>query len=82
MRRKRRRSRGAIDAYARGIQPGPPDDQGSLLQALLQDAASEDRPVFLPPGHYVVSNIVLPPAPVSSASPAPRALSLPVTVIS
>jgi len=52
--------RGAIDAYARGIQPGSPDDQGRLLQALLEEAASEDRPVFLPPGHYVVSNIVLP----------------------
>ncbi|MBZ0228828.1 MAG: TIGR03808 family TAT-translocated repetitive protein [Bauldia sp.] len=52
--------RGSIDANARGLRPDAPDDQSRLLQALLQEAAAENRPLFLPPGRYVVSQIVLP----------------------
>ncbi len=52
--------RGAIDARARGLTPNLPDNQSRLFQALLQEAAIDDRPVFLPPGRYVVSNIILP----------------------
>lgn len=52
--------RGAIDASGRGLRPGLPNDQGALLQALLNEAADANRPVFLPPGRYVVSNVVLP----------------------
>lgn len=52
--------RGSIDANARGLRPDASDDQSRLLQALLQEAAAENRPLFLPPGRYVVSQIVLP----------------------
>jgi uncharacterized secreted repeat protein (TIGR03808 family) len=52
--------RGSIDANARGIVPGAAGDQGRALQVLLAEAAKEDRPVFLPPGRYIVSNLVLP----------------------
>ncbi|MCB1497922.1 MAG: TIGR03808 family TAT-translocated repetitive protein [Bauldia sp.] len=52
--------RGAVDARARGLTPDIPSNQGRLLQAILQEAAAENRPVFLPPGSYAVSNIVLP----------------------
>ena len=40
--------------------PAPLDDQGRLLQKLLGDAAAEDRPLFVPPGRYLVANVTLP----------------------
>lgn len=52
--------RGSYDASASGLLPGAPDDQSKLLQSVLDQAAAEDKPVFLPPGRYNVSNIVLP----------------------
>ncbi|MCB1489799.1 MAG: TIGR03808 family TAT-translocated repetitive protein [Bauldia sp.] len=52
--------RGAVDAQARGLTPDSPGNQSRLLQALLQEAAAENKPVFLPPGSYALSNIVLP----------------------
>src|SRR6516165_2640122 len=51
---------GSIDAHERGLQAGAAADQGRLLQKLLVDAAKEDRPVFVPPGRYLLSNVVLP----------------------
>jgi uncharacterized secreted repeat protein (TIGR03808 family) len=52
--------RGSIDANQYGLIPGATGDQGSLLQRLLNDAANEDKPLFVPPGRYVVSNVILP----------------------
>lgn len=52
--------RGVIDGTARGLTPDLPNNQSRLFQALLQEAAAANRPLFLPPGRYVVSNIVLP----------------------
>ncbi|MEL6946037.1 MAG: TIGR03808 family TAT-translocated repetitive protein, partial [Pseudomonadota bacterium] len=52
--------RGSLDATQFGVRPGAFDDQSQLLQKVLDRAAREDRPVFLPPGVYVVSNISLP----------------------
>jgi uncharacterized secreted repeat protein (TIGR03808 family) len=52
--------RGTLDANAEGLIPGSESDQGPILQRLLNAAAKEDRPVFLSPGRYLVSNIVLP----------------------
>lgn len=52
--------RGGYDATHSGLRPGAIDDQSKLLQKVLDDAASENKPVFLPPGRYIVSNITLP----------------------
>lgn len=52
--------RGSFNAGETGLIPGAADDQSRLLQAALDRAAAEDRPVFLPPGAYVVANITLP----------------------
>ena len=54
--------RGSIDANARGIQPNSPYDQSRELTRLLNEAAAENRPVTLPPGRYIVENLVLPVA--------------------
>ncbi len=53
--------RGSLDASQFGVRPDAHDDQSQLLQRVLDKAAAEDKPVFLPPGTYVVSNINLPP---------------------
>jgi uncharacterized secreted repeat protein (TIGR03808 family) len=52
--------RGSIDANQYGLVPGAPEDQGRILQRLLNDAAASEKPLFVPPGRYVVSNVVLP----------------------
>ena len=52
--------RGSIDVSKFGVKPDVFDDQSKLLQRVLDKAAREDKPVFLPPGTYVVSNINLP----------------------
>lgn len=52
--------RGSIDATELGVHPGAHDDQSKAFAQLLERAAERDAPVFLPPGDYVVSNIVLP----------------------
>jgi len=52
--------RGSFNANQSGLRPGAVDDQSKLLQKILNNAALEDKPVFLPPGNYFVSNIVLP----------------------
>ncbi|MEP1206677.1 MAG: TIGR03808 family TAT-translocated repetitive protein [Rhizobiaceae bacterium] len=53
--------RGSLDASQFGVRPDAHDDQSQLLQKVLDKAAAEDKPVFLPPGTYIVSNINLPP---------------------
>lgn len=52
--------RGSFNANQSGLRPGATNDQSKLLQKILNRAAREDKPVFLPPGNYFVSNIVLP----------------------
>ena len=51
--------RGSLDANARGIQPNSPYDQTRELTRLSNEAAAEDRPVYLPPGRYIVETLVL-----------------------
>jgi len=52
--------RGTANANELGLRPGAIDDQSRLFQSILEKAASENKPVFLPPGNYFVSNILLP----------------------
>ncbi len=52
--------RGTFSASSEGLRPTASDDQSKLLQKILDRAAAENKPVFLPPGNYVVSNINLP----------------------
>ncbi len=52
--------RDSIDATQIGIRPGAWDDQSKVLQSVLERAAEEDKPLFLPPGSYVASNLKLP----------------------
>ena len=52
--------RGSLDVTNFGVLPDTYDDQSRLMQRILDKAATEDRPVFLPPGTYVISNISLP----------------------
>jgi uncharacterized secreted repeat protein (TIGR03808 family) len=52
--------RGSIDATELGIRSGAFDDQGKAFSQMLQRAADRNMPIFLPPGDYVVSNLVLP----------------------
>jgi len=52
--------RGSLDVSQFGVRPDIHDDQSLQLQRVLDQAAREDKPVFLPPGTYVVSNIDLP----------------------
>ncbi len=51
---------GAIDAMEVGLRPGATEDQGALLAKALVQSAATGRPLFLPPGRYAVSNVVLP----------------------
>ena len=52
--------RGSVNAAEFGLLPGTIDDQSHLLQTALNRAAEDDKPIFLPPGTYFVSNITLP----------------------
>lgn len=52
--------RGTANANELGLRPATIDDQSRTLQTILNKAAEEDKPVFLPPGNYFVSNILLP----------------------
>lgn len=52
--------RGSLDASHFGIQPGDADQSAKAFNAMLQEAANRDQPVFLPPGTYRLSNIILP----------------------
>ncbi|MGI9357621.1 MAG: TIGR03808 family TAT-translocated repetitive protein [Rhizobiaceae bacterium] len=52
--------RGSIDATQHGISSGSHDDHSRTFQRIIDKASKEDKPVFLPPGTYVVSDIKLP----------------------
>jgi uncharacterized secreted repeat protein (TIGR03808 family) len=52
--------RGSIDAGAQGIKPGGGEKMSRKLGELIARAASQNMPLFLPPGDYQVSNLVLP----------------------
>ena len=52
--------RGTSNANELGLRPATIDDQSRILQQILTEAAEADKPVFLPPGNYFVSNILLP----------------------
>ena len=52
--------RGTVNAAEEGLVAGASDDQSRTLQAVLDRAAEQDKPVFLPPGLYVISNVTLP----------------------
>ncbi|OWW02700.1 Tat protein [Rhizobium sp. R72] len=52
--------RGAIDAVEYKTTPGAADRKSVGLQKMIDQAAAENVPVFLPPGTYKVSNLVLP----------------------
>jgi hypothetical protein len=51
----------AVDAQHFGMHPGAPIDQAKRLAKALRSAASAERPLFRPPGHYEVSEVALPP---------------------
>lgn len=53
--------RGSISATDYGVRPGAADDQSVAFARMLEEAAAAGKPVFLPPGVYHVSNVVLPP---------------------
>lgn len=52
--------RGALDATDFGVRPGKRSDQSGSFRALLAEAVKRRLPVFLPPGDYRLSGIVLP----------------------
>ena len=52
--------RGGLDASRFGVQPGDLDKGAKAFNRMLKEAASRNLPVFLPPGHYQLSNIELP----------------------
>lgn len=52
--------RGAINAGDYRAVPGAESDRSRVLQRMIEQAARENAPVFLPPGTYPVSNLTLP----------------------
>lgn len=52
--------RGSLDATHFGARPGAVDDQSRVLQNAIDSATAERRPLFIPPGRYLVSNLTLP----------------------
>ena len=52
--------RGSLDVSDFGVRPDVYDDQSKQLQEILNSASEENKPVFLPPGNYVISNLELP----------------------
>ena len=52
--------RGIIDAVQYKTTPGAADRKSVSLQTMIDQAAAENVPVFLPPGTYKASNLVLP----------------------
>ncbi|WP_169833486.1 glycosyl hydrolase family 28-related protein [Methylobrevis pamukkalensis] len=51
--------RGSFGAVDHGLAPGASDDQSLVMQQALDRAAREGRPLFLPPGRYLVSNLTM-----------------------
>lgn len=52
--------RGAIDAGEFNVRPGALDDQSKAFDRALAKASASGRPLFVPPGRYIVSNLTLP----------------------
>jgi len=52
--------RGSLDASQLGVRPGSASDQAKILQRAVNEAAGQKRPLFLPPGRYIVSSLTLP----------------------
>ena len=52
--------RGSLNGADLGLRPGASDDQSQILQSAIDQAAADDRTLFLPAGTYLVSNINLP----------------------
>jgi uncharacterized secreted repeat protein (TIGR03808 family) len=52
--------RGSINAAELGVRPGAVDDQSVAFQNAVNAAAAADRTLFLEPGNYFISNILLP----------------------
>ena len=52
--------RGPIDAVAVKTTPGASDVKSGKLQAMIDNAARANMPLFLPPGTYNISNLTLP----------------------
>ncbi|WP_181707727.1 TIGR03808 family TAT-translocated repetitive protein [Chthonobacter rhizosphaerae] len=52
--------RGSFLEADSALRPGAVDDQSAVLQAAIDRAVRDDRPLFLAPGRYQVSNITLP----------------------
>lgn len=53
--------KGALDAGNLGVQPDTPLDQTEQLQTALNAATKLGNPLFLPPGRYMVSGLVMRP---------------------
>jgi len=51
---------GALDAAHFGVDPALTRDQSTALQRAINEAALRGTPLFLPPGRYLVRDIVLP----------------------
>ena len=52
--------RGSLSAGDFGVRPGAVDDQSQAMQAAIDRASLDGKPLFLPPGRYEVSNLDLP----------------------
>ncbi|WP_047463280.1 TIGR03808 family TAT-translocated repetitive protein [Rhizobium rhizogenes] len=52
--------RGPIDAIVYKTKPGTSDVRSGKLQAMIDSAARDNLPLFLPPGNYNISNLTLP----------------------
>ena len=52
--------RGSIDARDHGVAPDGGDVSSRKLMALIEQAARQNKPVYLPPGDYRVSSLDLP----------------------
>lgn len=50
----------ALDGEMMGVKPNATSDQSSVLQEAMLRAASEGRPLFLPAGTYLATNLLLP----------------------
>lgn len=51
---------GAVNANSEGLRAGSDRDQGKVLQAILDKAAAQRKPVVIEPGRYKISGINLP----------------------
>ncbi len=51
---------GGINANSEGLRAGASSDQGKLLQKIIDAASKNSQAVFVEPGRYKVSNLILP----------------------